>query len=76
MKAVISDNATGPVGVAQADGEGEAAAARRPLRELMGDGLLDELLQRSLDEGQRVMGWRDALNELDTAYPGRLTRAC
>ena len=25
-----------------------------------------------LVEGQRVMGWRDALNELDTAYPGRL----
>jgi transposase-like protein len=23
-------------------------------------------------EGQRVMGWREALNELDTAYPGRL----
>ena len=27
-----------------------------------------------LVEGQRVMGWRDALNELDLAYPGRLTR--
>jgi putative transposase len=25
-----------------------------------------------LVEGQRVIGWRDALNELDTAYPGRL----
>jgi putative transposase len=25
-----------------------------------------------LVEGQRVMGWRDALNELDLAYPGRL----
>ena len=23
-------------------------------------------------EGQRVMGWREALNELDTAYVGRL----
>jgi putative transposase len=23
-------------------------------------------------EGQRVMGWREALNELDIAYPGRL----
>ena len=23
-------------------------------------------------EGQRVMGWHEALNELDTAYPGRL----
>ena len=23
-------------------------------------------------EGQRVMGWREALNELDLAYPGRL----
>ena len=23
-------------------------------------------------EGQRVMGWREALNELDVAYPGRL----
>jgi len=23
-------------------------------------------------EGQRVIGWREALNELDTAYPGRL----
>jgi putative transposase len=23
-------------------------------------------------EGQRVMGWREALNELDAAYPGRL----
>jgi transposase-like protein len=25
-----------------------------------------------LVEGQRVMGWREALNELDGAYPGRL----
>jgi transposase-like protein len=25
-----------------------------------------------LVEGQRVMGWREAPNELDTAYPGRL----
>jgi putative transposase len=23
-------------------------------------------------EGQKVMGWREALNELDTAYPGRI----
>ena len=23
-------------------------------------------------EGQRVMGWREALDELDTAYPGSL----
>ena len=25
-----------------------------------------------LIEGQRVMGWREALNELDLAYPGRI----
>ena len=25
-----------------------------------------------LVEGQRVMGWREALNELDIAYPGRI----
>jgi putative transposase len=25
-----------------------------------------------LVEGQRVMGWREALTELDGAYPGRL----
>ena len=25
-----------------------------------------------LIEGQRVMGWREALNELDIAYPGRI----
>ena len=25
-----------------------------------------------LVEGQRVMGWREALSELDIAYPGRL----
>ena len=25
-----------------------------------------------LVEGQRVIGWREALNELDTAYPGRI----
>jgi putative transposase len=25
-----------------------------------------------LVEGQRVVGWREALNELDSAYPGRL----
>ncbi len=25
-----------------------------------------------LVEGQRVMGWREALNELGSAYPGRL----
>jgi len=23
-------------------------------------------------EGQRVTGWREALNELDIAYPGRI----
>lgn len=28
-----------------------------------------------LFEGQRVMGWRGALTELDTAYSGRL-RSC
>ena len=27
-----------------------------------------------LVEGQRVMGWRDALNELDQAYPERLPK--
>ena len=26
-----------------------------------------------LVEGQRVMGWREALNELDAAYPGTAT---
>ncbi len=26
-----------------------------------------------LIEGQRVMGWREALTELETAYPGRMT---
>jgi hypothetical protein len=26
-------------------------------------------------EGRRVMGWREALNELATAYPGRLRQA-
>ncbi|GAA3790351.1 hypothetical protein GCM10022226_06610 [Sphaerisporangium flaviroseum] len=25
-----------------------------------------------LIEGQRTMGWREALNELDTAYPGQI----
>ncbi|HEX4659235.1 MAG TPA: IS256 family transposase, partial [Streptosporangiaceae bacterium] len=25
-----------------------------------------------LIEGQRVMGWREALNELNIAYPGRM----
>ena len=25
-----------------------------------------------LIEGQRTMGWREALNELDTAHPGRI----
>jgi putative transposase len=25
-----------------------------------------------LVDGQRVMGWREALNEADTAYPGRI----
>jgi transposase-like protein len=25
-----------------------------------------------LIEGQRVMGWREALNELDRVYPGRI----
>jgi hypothetical protein len=25
-----------------------------------------------LIEGQRVMGWREALNELAIAYPGRI----
>jgi putative transposase len=25
-----------------------------------------------LVEGQKFMGWREALNEFDTAYPGRI----
>jgi hypothetical protein len=29
-------------------------------------------LAARLVEAQRVMGWREALNELDTTYPGRL----
>jgi putative transposase len=30
--------------------------------------------QARLAEGQRVLGWRDALSELDTVYPGRLRK--
>ncbi len=44
MKAVTSKNATGPAGAAgdeQADDALAGEPARRPLRDLMGDGLLD-----------------------------------
>jgi hypothetical protein len=50
MKALTSKNGTGPVAAAQADGEDGVPSPRRPLRDLTGDGLLDELLDRSLDE--------------------------
>jgi putative transposase len=81
MKTVTSKNVTGPGGAAQADeAAGVAPAQRRPLRELMGDGLLDELVQRSLDEagGLRLTGEGSMLGELvkavlERALQGEMT---
>ncbi len=81
MKPVTGKNATGSVSVAQAGGEAGVAAAaplpRRPLRELMGDGLLDELLERSLDEagGLRLTGEGSMLGELVKAVLERALEA-
>ena len=49
-------------------------AARRPLRELVDDRLLNALLERSRDQagGPRLTGEGSMLGELDIAYPARL----
>jgi putative transposase len=80
MKAVTSENITGPGAIVQADEGGGVVASRRPLRELMGDGLLDELLQRSLDEagGLRLTGEGSMLGDLvkavlERALEGEMT---
>jgi putative transposase len=49
----------------------EDKRARERLARRQQDGKRSDQPAR-LVEGQRVMGWREALNELDTAYPGRL----
>jgi hypothetical protein len=61
---------------------GETAAARRPLRELMDDRLLDALLERSRDQagGLRLTGEGSMLGELvravlERALPNPLTAA-
>jgi hypothetical protein len=60
MKRTISED------MAVAAGAGEAEAARRPLRELMDDRLLDALLERSRDQagGLRLTGEGSMLGEL------------
>jgi hypothetical protein len=81
MQRTISEGMAVPASAGDAAGGVVPEAAGRPLRELMDDRLLAALLERSRDqagglrltgEGQRVMGWREALGELDIAYPGRL----
>ena len=49
----------------------EDKRARERLARRQGTGKRSDQPAR-LVEGQRVMGWREALNELDSAYPGRL----
>jgi putative transposase len=49
----------------------EDKRARERLARRQQDGKRSDQPAR-LVEGQRVMGWREALNELDSAYPGRL----
>ena len=64
MKRTVSEEAAAPAGAGEVPGE--TAAARRPLRELMDDRLLDALLERSLDQagGLRLTGEGSMLGEL------------
>jgi putative transposase len=59
------------------DGAGRGGAGRVPLRELMGDGLLDALLERSRDEagGLRLTGEGSVLGELVRAVLERALEA-
>jgi hypothetical protein len=54
---------------AGSDGEDKRARARAARRQATGK-RSDQPAR--LVEGQRVMGWREALSEPDAAYPGRL----
>ena len=64
MKRTVSEEAAAPAGAGEVPGE--TAAARRPLRELMDDRLLDALLERSRDSagGLRLTGEGSMLGEL------------
>ena len=69
MKRTIGGDMTGAAGAGDGPGEAGAAgaaAARRPLRELTDDRLLDALLERSRDQagGLRLTGEGSMLGEL------------
>ena len=69
MKRTVSDDVVVPAGAEGVAGEAGPAvpeAARRPLRELMDDRLLDALLERSRDQagGLRLTGEGSMLGEL------------
>ena len=66
MKRTISEDMAAPAGAGEAAAGVVPEAARRPLRELMDDRLLDALLERSRDEagGLRLTGEGSMLGEL------------
>jgi hypothetical protein len=67
MRRTISEDQVVPAGAGEVPGGGVVpAAARRPLRELMDDRLLDALLERSRDQagGLRLTGEGSMLGEL------------
>ena len=74
MKRTISGDLAAPSGAGDAAaGVVVPEAARRPLRELMDDRLLDALLERSRDQagGLRLTGEGSMLGELVRAVPAR-----
>jgi putative transposase len=80
MKRTIGEDAAVTAGAGEARGEAGAVvpeAARRPLRELMDDRLLDALLERSRDQagGLRLTGEGSMLGELVRAVLERALEA-
>jgi putative transposase len=75
MKRTISEDAGVLAGAVVAPAGEAAPAVRRPLRELMDDSLLDELLVRSRDEagGLRLTGEGSMLGDLVRALEAELT---
>jgi hypothetical protein len=66
MKRMVSEDVAAVAGAGDAAAGGVPEAARRPLRELMDDRLLDVLLERSRDQadGLRLTGESSMLGEL------------
>jgi hypothetical protein len=84
MKRTISGDMAVPAGGGETSGGALPEAARRPLRELMDDRLLDALLERSRDqagglrltgEGSMPVPLGSSLNSADANFPACCTSA-